>query len=136
MDPLSITAGIINIIQLTSDIIKWLNDVKGASKDRAQCAIDASNLYPLLLTLRFRLEESSCEDPWYGEVKALGLEDGPLDQYRQALELLQTKLGGWDRFRMGKAVVWNISKGEVASIFSRMERLKTLILIALEMDHL
>ena len=35
MDPLSVTASIIAILQLTSKVIEYLNDVKDAPKDRA-----------------------------------------------------------------------------------------------------
>lgn len=55
MDPLSVTAGIIAIVQLTGVIIRCLNDVKDASKDRARCAIKISNAFNLLVTLQYRL---------------------------------------------------------------------------------
>ena len=35
IDPLSVTASIITILQLTSGVIEYLNDVKDAPKDRA-----------------------------------------------------------------------------------------------------
>jgi hypothetical protein len=76
MDPLSITA---TILQLTSRVIEYLNDVKDAPKDRAQCAIEASNLYSLLTTLRYRLEEGNSNEPWYAKVQKLCTKDGPLD---------------------------------------------------------
>ena len=88
MDPLSITA---TILQLTSRVIEYLNDVKDAPKDRAQCAIEASNLYSLLTTLRYRLEEGNSNEPWYAEVQKLCTKDGPLDQYKLALGQLQAK---------------------------------------------
>lgn len=87
MDPLSITAA---ILQLTSRVIEYLNDVKDAPKDRAQCAIEALNLYSLLTTLRYRLEGNSNE-PWYAEVQKLCTKDGPLNQYKLALGQLQAK---------------------------------------------
>lgn len=66
MDPLSITAGIIAILQLSSKVISYLNDVMNASKDCAKCAVEVSNLHSLLLDLRFRLKSSESRDePWY-----------------------------------------------------------------------
>jgi hypothetical protein len=56
MHPLSATASIIATLQLSSKVLAYLNDVKDASKDRAHCAIEVSNLYSLLVNLRFRLE--------------------------------------------------------------------------------
>ena len=57
MEPLSATASIIAILQLSAKVLGYLNDVKDASKDRAKCAIETANLNSLLTTLRSRLEE-------------------------------------------------------------------------------
>lgn len=137
MDPLSITAGIFAVLQLTSIVIEYLDNIKDASTDRARFALEASNLYNLLVTLRFRLEEGSSNEPWYAAVRALGVENGPLDQYKHALEQLRTKITSGSGIRkMGNALLWKFIKEEVTNILSRMERLKTLVQIALEMDHL
>ncbi|KAI9770862.1 MAG: hypothetical protein M1839_003025 [Geoglossum umbratile] len=137
MDPLSVTASIIAILQLTSKVIEYLNDIKDAQKDRAQCAIEASNLYNLLTTLRYRLEERTSNEPWYAEVQTLGVKNGPLDQYRMALEQLQAKITKEGVFKkVGYFLLWKSVKEEVIEIMARIERLKMLVQIALEMDHL
>lgn len=136
MDPLSATASIIAILQLSNKVLGYLNDVNDASKDRAKCTIEASNLHSLLLNLRFRLEEGSANAPWYTAVRALAIENGPFDQFKQALELLQARMTEKDRLKKaGEALVWRFKKEEVADILGRIERLKTLVHIALEMDH-
>lgn len=128
MDPLSTTASIIDILQLSAKTLSYLNDVKDASKDRIQCAIELSNLYSLLLQLRFRLEEGVSNQPWYTAVRALAVEDGLLDQYKQALELLQSRMTeGSSLKKLGHALVWKFRKEEIAGILDRMERLKTLV---------
>ena len=68
MDPLSVTASIIAILQLSAEVLTYLNNVKEALKDRAQCAIEASSLYNFLVNLRFRLEEGDVSQPWYTTV--------------------------------------------------------------------
>jgi len=138
MDPLSATASIIAVLQLSNKVLEYLNDVKDASKDRAQCAIEISSLYSLLLNLRFRLDDGRSTDnkPWYAAVRALAVENGPLDQFKQALELLHTKMTDGGIFKTGEALLWKFRKGEIASILARIERLKTLVEIALQMDHL
>lgn len=136
MDPLTITASIIAILQLSNEVVGYLNDVKNASKDRVKCTVEASNTYSLLVSLRFRLEGSSNE-PWYNAVRALGIENGPLDQFKQALEQLRTRMtGGSTLKKVGDALMWKFSKEEVTSILGRIERLKTLVGVALQMDHL
>ena len=137
MDPLSVTASIIAVLQLSTKVVAYLNEIKDASKDRAQCAIEISNLYNLLVKLRFRLEEGDAGQPWYTTVRTLTVENGPLDQYRQALETLQTKItGGGQLKQAARTLTWKFKKEEIASILARMERLKTLVEIALQMDNL
>ena len=136
MEPLSIAANIIAAVQLTGAVIGYLIDIKDASTDREQYALEASNLYNLLVTLRFRLEGRSNE-PWYTAVRALGVENGPLDQYKHALEQLLTRIAGGSGIKkMGNTLLWKFRKEEVKGLLSRMEHLKTLVQIALEMDHL
>lgn len=137
MDPLSLTASIIAVLQLTTEVIKYLNDVKDAPKDRARFAMEASSLSNLLVSLRYRLDEGKSNEAWYKEVNLLGVQDGPLDHYKHALEELQLKVvNGKGLAKIGKSLVWKWGKEEVASILSRIEHLKTLVQVALQMDHL
>ncbi|KFY48733.1 hypothetical protein V495_01084 [Pseudogymnoascus sp. VKM F-4514 (FW-929)] len=137
MDPLSLTASIIAILELSGKVIQYLGDVKNAPKARASLAIEASNLYFLLVTLRYRLEEGQQSDEaWYAAVRSLGAQDGPLDQYKDKLEQLQHKLGGGSWIKdVGHSLLWKFSKEEVRGLLSSMESLKSLIQISLEMDH-
>ena len=137
MDPLSVTASIIAVLQLTGEVIGYLNDVKDAPNECQQCAIEASNLQNLLINLRYRLERGHTGDPWFTAVRSLNVENGHLDQYKQALEQLQSRVDvGNGAQKIKRRLVWKFSKAEVAGILARMERLKTLVSIALEMDHL
>lgn len=139
MDPLSVTASIIAVLQLTSTVINYLINAKDASKDQARCATEASNIYHLLTNLKYRLEEAKSENAsWHTAVRSLAVANGPLDQYKSALDQLQSKVATASTSRLhkaGRALVWKSTKDEVANILSRIERLKSLIQIALEMDH-
>jgi hypothetical protein len=79
MDPLSFTASVIAILKLTSDVTKYLHDVKDALKECRQYTIEASNLYHLLTNLRYRLEDATKGDSWYIALRALNVENRPLD---------------------------------------------------------
>lgn len=61
MDPLSVTASIIAILQLTVKVSEALSNAKDASKDRSNFATDISNLSNLLIALLSRLDESSAD---------------------------------------------------------------------------
>lgn len=137
MDPLSVTASLIAIINLTGAVIGYLNDIKDAPKDRARCAEQAANLQSLLMSLRFRVAETGSEDCWFREFRKLAVKDGPLDQYKAAMEQLKAKLkskAGLEK--VAQVLTWKVTQKEVAEILSRIERLKSLTQIALEMDHL
>ncbi|OAF60440.1 hypothetical protein VC83_03381 [Pseudogymnoascus destructans] len=139
MDSLSVTASIIAILQVTATLVSYANDVKDAPKDRARFAMEALSLSSLLLNLRYQIEDETCEksnEAWTRQVTLLGLPDGPLDHYRHALEKLQVKIvSGKGLVKIGDALWWRFTKEEVAGILLRIERLKSLIQIALQMDH-
>lgn len=137
MDLLSVTASIIAVLQLSVKVLGYLNDVKDASKDRAKCMIETSNVHNLLTRLRFLLEEENTDAPWNKAIRELGVKNGPLDQFKQALEALQTHMTDGGRLQQaGKALMWKFKKEEIAGILAQVEHLKTLIGIALQMDHL
>ncbi|KAH7353153.1 hypothetical protein BKA66DRAFT_516228 [Pyrenochaeta sp. MPI-SDFR-AT-0127] len=135
MDPLSVTASIISILQLTAKVGEGLRDAKDASTERSQFTAEASNLSSLLVTLLSRFDDSSNE-PWHTKVRELGGKDGLVYQYRLALEQLKDKVSnGHGTKKMTKTLLWKYIKDDAERILSRMERLKTLVQIALEMDH-
>jgi len=63
MDPLTVTASVIAVLQLTGVVFQYLHDVRDAPKECRQCTIEASNLYNLLTNLRFHLEDATSKDP-------------------------------------------------------------------------
>jgi hypothetical protein len=63
MDPLSVTASIIAIIQLSSKIVEYLTGVKNASRELQKCAVELPNLHSLLLNLKFDLEKGDANTP-------------------------------------------------------------------------
>ncbi|ORY13095.1 hypothetical protein BCR34DRAFT_481583 [Clohesyomyces aquaticus] len=137
MEPVSAAASVIAILQLTSKVIEYLDNVRRAQNDRARLAIEASNLYNLLTILRYRLGEGRSNKAWYTVIRSLGVPGGPLDQYKHTLEQLRRKLQSRSGTNnMGQALLWRFNKEEVTGFLSRMESLKNLIPIGLEMDHL
>lgn len=79
MDPLRVTATIIAILKLSSEVFGYLSGVKNAPKDLEQYTVEASNLFGLLVMLRYHLEEGRSNDLWYNAVRNLGVENRPLD---------------------------------------------------------
>ena len=137
MDPLSLTASIVAVLQMTGKLLSYLNDVRNTTKDQAQLAVEASNIYGLLTSLRFRVEQSNAHDPWFSAVHKLSMENGPLDQAKEALERLVSKVEPSQGIqRLGRQLMWNFDKSEMRDIVHKIERIKTLVNIALTDDLL
>jgi hypothetical protein len=136
MDPLSVTANIIAILQLTEKVVKYLGDAKDASTDRSRFTDEASNLSKLLFSLLSRVDEGSSE-PWHVRVRELSGQNGLVYQYRVALEQLKDKTADGRKVKkIAKTLLWRHVREDAERILSRIERLKSVVHIALEMDHL
>jgi len=136
MDPLSVTASIIAIGQLTGKVVKYLGDAKDASTDRSQFTTEISNLSSLLVRLLSYLNESS-DEPWHATVRELGGKDGLVYQYRVALEQLKGKIAKERTIKnIAKTLLWRHVIEDAERILLRIERLKSVVHIALVMDHL
>jgi hypothetical protein len=140
MDPVTgvgLAASIVQLIDVTTKAIKYLNDVKDAPKDRAKLAKEATSLLVLLTDLRYRVEEAKSTDSWFTGVRSLGVEGGPLDQLKEAMEELARKLKPETTIKkFGKMLLWTLDKNKISDILSKIERLKTLVILALDKDHL
>ncbi len=138
MDPLSLTVSITTLIGATAQVVSYLNDIKDAPKERAKLASEAACLYPLLIQLKYRVEEAKAGDKWYDSTRTLlGGQNGPLDQFGNALAELTAKLmpaAGLKEF--GRKLIWTLDKKECADIVAKIERLKTLTGLALQEDTL
>lgn len=138
MDPVSaigLVASIVQLISTTSKVIKYVDEVKDAPNERASLASEAANLVPLLMILKQRVETSSSTDPWFSSVRSLGLPGGPLTE----LQVLMEKLGGKLKSRkkkLGGQLLWPSDQKECLALLAKIERVKSLIGLAMQDDHL
>lgn len=140
MDPVSIIGLIASLAQLidaASKTLRYLNNVKNAPKARAQVAQEASLLLVLFTSLRYRLEDTDAQDCWVQGVLTLGTANGPLDQFKEALESLATRLHNSGTGKsVGKTLMWHFEKKEIDELLGKMERLKSSINLAVQGDIL
>lgn len=140
MDPATavcLVASVAQIITVTTRVVGYLNDIKDAPNDRARLAIEVASLTTLFTSLRYTVEGSTSSDPWLLGVRSLGVENGPLEQFKEAMELLAEKLkpqSGLKKF--GLKLLWTLDKKEIGDIMSRIERTKSLVELALQRDNL
>ena len=135
MDPLSITASISALLGLSSTVITYLNDVRGASADRGRILSEIASVNSIFFILQDLADQQN--DTSSLTFQSLNLPKGPLDQFRMALERLSSGLAppATPLKKLGNAVTWHFKKGEIEEILSSIERLKTLLTLVRQQDH-
>jgi hypothetical protein len=136
MDPLSIAVNVLTLLQLTEKIVSYIQETKDASKEQARILGEAFSLVWLLRRLKECIGGHSSQDPWLQATSGLVALGGPLDQYKHTLEILVPKIIPSHGLRkVGQVLAWKFNREEVIGLLSQIERVKSLVLIALEMDH-
>ncbi|KAI4125302.1 MAG: hypothetical protein LQ347_005424 [Umbilicaria vellea] len=129
-----IVGSIISVLQLSAKVVKYLAATKDASVDCQRLLLEIQSVTGLLYMLKERLAGAGSETlPW---THSLDAPEGPVTQFRQALEELVPKLlpaEGWKK--VGKTLSWPFKKEEIMAILGRIERQKSLFGLALENDH-
>ena len=136
-DPLSITSGIIAILQLASSVVQYLSAVRDASDEKQKLIAEIGSVTGFLYLLNESADAPYRVNAQHTTYKSLYAANGPLDQFKAALDELAAKLrpahGGLRR--TGKALFWPFQKSEINGILYRIERQKTMIGLALQNDN-
>ena len=136
MDPLSISSSIVALLQLTGNITSFLSSVKNASSEQSKLRDEVITVTGLLKALEMRLKGMKADDEGFLTIRALA-EGGALDQCKEGLEELMgktdnDKASGIEKF--GRKFTWHFGKTEVNKTLMSVERLKTLLNLALMND--
>ncbi|KAI9878906.1 MAG: hypothetical protein M1830_010154 [Pleopsidium flavum] len=133
-DPVSLSASIVSLLQLTATVVRYLHDVKDASGDIRRLLVEISSIRGLLIGLK---DLATLDEKWVYTIRALDGPNGPLLQFKCAIESLATKLMPVVGLaKIGRSLAWPFQKGEIEDVLRRIERHKALFALALEMDHI
>lgn len=136
-DPLSITSGITALLQLTGNIIQYLNQVRGASEDCRRVIMEVTSVSGFLYMLKDSAERFGSDSSSLTAIASLAVPSGPFDQFKATLEQLVSKLAPVQGLKKaGKALAWPFQQGEIREILSRIERQKSMFALALQNDNL
>jgi len=128
-DPLSITASIVAVVQISSIILKSLGNLKDTPGDLRRLRRELDGLQSVLLPALERLKRHE-ED--MAMIQLLNAH-APLEEFRILLEHLKKKLASVVNLNKARrAVAWQFQKGEFKSILGTIERQKTLFVLALQ----
>lgn len=141
MDPITVfgfLAALAQLIDVTSKVVNYFNGVKDAPKDRAKLVREATGLLLLFTDLSCRVEETASTDPWFTGLRSLGAKQGPLTEFKNAMEDIANKLAPATTSvgNLRKVLRWTLDRKEIETILLKIERLKTLVGLALQNDHL
>lgn len=133
-------SGIIAVIQLTEMVIKYAKDVKDGADGlnmRSRLGREAANLLGVLTNLCNLIDFCNADTVQYRTIKELGCPNGPLEQYKDICKRLYHKLRPVDKFeKVLQVFTWNLDKEEITALLLQIERLKSSVQLAIEMDSL
>jgi hypothetical protein len=141
MDPLSITASAIAIVQLSGAIINtcynYRNGVKSASKDACRIINELNSLRTVIEDL-FQLLEDEHETKSIREstLSKLSRRDGALTNCEAVLRELSKKLepkAGWRATKA--AILWPLRESDMRKVLQEIDRAKSTIQLALDVDQ-
>ncbi|KAJ7577684.1 hypothetical protein C8J56DRAFT_1113091 [Mycena floridula] len=135
MDAIGFASSIIALAEAASTIYKYVKDVKDGSRDRAELQSSIAALPGLLTGLKAQFDSLTPNDAWSTEMRKLA---GPFDQLRKILQRIKKKfdLAASRTGRVIQTLKWPLDKTEVTDLLQQIERVKTLVMLAIQNDHL
>jgi hypothetical protein len=128
MDPLSISIGILTVLQLSSDVLVYLIAVKGASKCRKR-------LHEQILACQFVLLQVQDQVNDGNEAKPLEGRYTSLHRLAAALEGIKAKLEPKKRLdKTLSALTWSFTEKEVEKLISLIQQEVSLLHLELATD--
>ncbi|KAF7545580.1 hypothetical protein G7Z17_g9068 [Cylindrodendrum hubeiense] len=132
MDPLSTSASIIAVIQLSSEVVKYINATVEATKERRRLRDEVRACEYILQQLKDEADDSAEGKAWLETIKALEAPDAPLGRLWTALNVVKAKLQ--PKVGHGKILAslkWPFEENEIEKVFGTIEREKSLLQLAL-----
>ncbi|KAL9582089.1 MAG: hypothetical protein Q9212_003501 [Teloschistes hypoglaucus] len=137
MDPLSVSASIVSLLELTGTVISCLSDIKDGPEELKRIRLEVSSVPSILYMLQDQADQAKQGDVFVSTLGLLNVPKGPFQQFRATLERLASKLTpgrGWRK--IGSEFQWPLEKEEIREILGITERLKTLFSLARQNDHI
>jgi len=132
MDPLSTGTGIIAILQLSTEVVKYIIGVAGSTKDRRRLRSEIIACEAILMRLQDLSDDAREESKSWENMKAIEGKDSPL--YRLGLILDATKTKLEPKQGLSKALAplkWPFEEKEVEKLIAAVQREKALLQLAI-----
>jgi hypothetical protein len=133
MDVVGAVASIATLIELATTVIGYIKSTKEAGEQCKKLLRETSGTLNFLILLKNQAEEKE----WANTLIIITRPNGPVEQFRIALERLASKLSPTGGVKsVGKVLTWYFQKEEINEILSTIERQKSLFILALQNDHM
>lgn len=139
-DPLSVTASIFAVLQLSSTVLKYLIGVKHASGDRRGLIREISSIRGILSTLSEIVDDARVSgETWSATAQSLADPGGPLEVLTTTLQqlsaALQESASATGIKKAASSLQWPFKHSEVEKVIGIIERQKSTLSLALENNH-
>jgi hypothetical protein len=135
VDPLSTTVSIIAIIQLSSEVVRYVSGTAGATKERKRLRDEVRACEFILQRLNDEINDAEEGSTWSETITALEGPGAPLNGLWVALRFVEAKLKPNNGLKKALMIVkWPFDEKEVEKIIAVIERTKTLLELALTND--
>lgn len=132
-----LAASIAALLQVSQYVLGYLSDIRDASEERIRLLLELSSITGILLTLKDLAQRAEAGEEYLDAIRSLHVPNGPLAQFKSALDRLAKKLEPATGLRrVGKVLAWPFKKEEIKDILGIIERSKTRFTLALQGDTL
>lgn len=131
-DPLGVSASIIAVLQLASDVASYISDVKGAPAEWKRLRHEIRSLEDVLRDLQ---GDEGQDQEWKDKIRTFEAPDGPLARIYKALQFVNRKIEPQSGIRKtAKAFRWPFDAKDVEKVIAAVEREKSLLDLAFTSD--
>lgn len=135
MDPLSISASIIALLQLSGTIIQLLSTIASQNTTARALALEISATRGLLTSLS---DIAALDSEWNDKIREMVMADQPLQLLERLLQKLEANLEDRSSNRLvqiGRKITWPFRLQESQDMMDTARRVRSLLSEALAMDH-
>ncbi len=133
-EALGIASSIVTLIDTSHAIVGYLKDVKEAPKEHDKLSKELSTLEIYLRTVNQLTQLADADNPWLATAQRLS---GPFAQLDVLLKGLKKKLkpASDGIGKMKQRLLWKFSKESIEDALKKIERIKSLVIVAVQHDH-
>ena len=140
MDPLSITASTVAVVELLKEIIvscyKYEKSVQDRDKDLDRLLYEMTSFERVLRHLELVLETEDSIGRQSFLLDLLGDKSGPVQQCKAVLEALKTQAETSGSFRrVGQALVWPLKKKDMVEAVDNVRKTREVLSLTLDADQ-